>query len=99
MRFLLSLFLAIFMLCYSSTATVAQGDYLVCVDDVESLRESLKKENNKLIFTGLSASQTPFELWASANSYIIFLLTHDGKMCTSPSMTGQVIQIDRNIQA
>jgi hypothetical protein len=99
MRFLFSLSLTIFMLCYSSTATIAQDNYLVCLDDVESVRESLKNENKKLIFTGLSVSQVPFELWASANSYIVFLLTYDGKMCTSPSMTGQTIQINRNIKA
>jgi len=99
MRFLFSLSLTLFMLCYSSTATIAQDNYLVCLDDVESLRETLKNENKKLIFTGLSITQVPFELWASTNSYIIFLLTYDGKMCTSPSMTGQTIQINRNIKA
>ncbi len=97
MRFLFSLSLTLFMLCYSSTATIAQDNYLVCLDDVESVRETLKNENKKLLFTGLSITQVPFELWASANSYIVFFLTYDGKMCTSPGMTGQVIQIDRNI--
>ena len=97
MKFLFSLFLALSMLCYSSTSTIAQDNYLVCLDDVESVRETLKNENKKLIFTGLSVSQVPFELWASTNSYIIFLLTYDGKMCTSPGMTGQTIQINRNI--
>ena len=97
MRFLFSLSLTLFMLCYSSTATIAQDNYLVCLDDVESVRETLKNENKKLIFTGLSITQVPFELWASTNSYIIFLLTYDGKMCTSPGMTGQTIQINRNI--
>ena len=97
MRFIFSLFLALFMLCYSSTSTIAQDNYLVCLDDVESVRETLKNENKKLIFTGLSVSQVPFELWASTNSYIIFFLSYDGKVCTSPGMTGQIIQINRNI--
>jgi len=97
MRFLFSLSLTLFMLCYSSTATIAQDNYLVCLDDVESVRETLKNENKKLIFTGLSITQVPFELWASTNSYIIFFLSYDGKMCTSPGMTGQTIQINRNI--
>tara|TARA_R100001244_G_scaffold106110_1_gene78658 strand:- start:93 stop:386 length:294 start_codon:yes stop_codon:yes gene_type:complete len=69
----------------------ASAQMFCFTEGAKDIEKSIQEYNEEFVFSGVTTAGTPITIYKGKDTFTILFITNEGKLCTGPDYTGNII--------